>query len=180
MTAEATEGRAALHQRLSTALEGVLGADAVWTEVRCPRCGWTQALPVGLGCPRCIEAVVVASMPRRPAALEDETDAEEAARHVWETTLRRQVRALADAVHTFPDWHPEWRLAGRTPVAWDDPAVLWPRWERWATDRTANRVLRLWRDAAHAWMADADGTITAEMATAWDALLAKEVRDGAE
>ena len=74
----------------------------------------------------------------------------------------------------------------RRPVDWDDPAVLWPRWERWATDWMPSRpphtgpidtVLRLLRGATNRWLADADRTITAEMATAWDALLAKEVRD---
>ena len=190
-----TDDRAALHARLSAALEATLGADAVWTEVRCPRCGWTQALRAGLGCPRCIESVVVASMPRRPAALEDETDAEEAARYAWETTLRRQVSALADAVRAFPDWHPEWRLAPCTPVDWDDPAILWPRWERWATQwmqgpRPSPSILpmdvvqRTVRGAANAWAEvgvwtsrDGAPTVTAALATAWDALLAREGRD---
>lgn len=135
MATEATEGRAALHQRLSAALEAALG-EAVWEiegSYRCPEHGkvevpYSSIVDMDYRCWRCGQALAVE----------------------------------------------------RRPVDWDDPAVLWPRWERWATDRTANRVLRLWRDAAHAWMADADGTITAEMATAWEALLAKEVRDGAE
>ena len=181
-----TDDRAALHARLSVALEATLGADAVWTEVRCPRCGYTQALPFGRGCPRCIEPVVEASMPRRPIKLEDETDAEARERFIWENTLQRQVDALSDAVRVFPDWHPEWRLTACAPVDWDDPSVLWPRWERWvslwihAADSEGTRMQRItdtrvaMRTAIDTWWEMEEPTITAALATTWDALLTKE------
>ena len=79
----------------------------------------------------------------------------------------------------------------RRPVDWDDPAILWRRWERWeaAECREDRRHLVLfgyggsttpgrWGATVMGWVAQVYGpSAAAALATAWDALLAREVRD---
>ena len=152
MATEATETRAALHRRLSEALEASLGTKAVWRKEAVGTCRehgqWAEdevIVDSGLRCPTCFQTVS------------------------WDVQ--------------------------RSPVDWDDPAILWPRWERWATQwmqgpRPSSSILpmdvvqRTVRGAANAWAEvgvwtsrDGAPTVTAALATAWDALLAREVRD---
>ena len=165
--------------RLSAALEASLDEATVYSPAemcpqghsnRDPECGgFLEA--VGAPCPDCRSQHV-----HWPAMQGLSEAARQGAQDRW---WKRRERWNATAPSQY-------RIGRGTPVDWDDPAILWPRWERWATDWMASQpphtgpidtVLRLLRVATNRWLADADRTITAEMATAWDALLAKEVRD---
>ena len=153
-----TEARAALHQRLSTALEEALGEALVWRQEDVATCRehgkWAEdevIVDSGLRCPVCSRTVS------------------------WDVQ--------------------------RSPVAWDDPAILWPRWARWVEEDNAGYAVWLgyapapdhptWiafiqfsmAQPADVPLAQADGpSPTAALASAWDALLSaqKEVRYGGE
>ncbi len=176
-----TEARAVLHQRLSAALEEALGAKAVWRPAeRCPQGheNWPNLAMLGDG-------------------IENLPEAE-----IGEPCVEC-ISTVPFEVHyehrDEPAWHPEWRIPRGAPVDWDAPAILWPRWARWVEKDNAGYAV--WLGYAPApdnptWLAfiqfsmagpadvplaQADGpSPTAALATAWDALLAreKEVRDG--
>lgn len=153
------ETRAALHHRLSTALEEALGAAAVWqAAAECPQghpLAWIDP-PKAIGslCNRCADAAL----------------------------FYAEIREHRDD----PTWHPEWRLQAGAPVDWDDPAILWARWERWvsrwihAADSESTRIQRItytlvvMRTAIDMWWEMEEPTTRAALATAWDALLTQE------
>lgn len=172
MTTTETEARAALHRRLSTALEAALGADVVWVAARtCPQGheNWPNLAMLADGIENLPEA------------------------DIGEVCMECISMVPFEVYYPHRDdrtWHPEWRIGPGGPVDWDDPAVLWPRWERWvslwihAADSKGTRMQRITdtRVAMHTaidtWWEMEAPSVTAALATAWDALLAKEVRDG--
>lgn len=169
-----TEVRTALHHRLSTALEAALGAAAVWAAARtCPQGheNWPNLAMLGDG---------IANLPEA-----------EVGELCVECASTVSFEAY-DPHRDDPAWHPEWRIGRGAPVDWDDPAILWPRWEGWVSDwigaggSVGRRMRRItdtrvaMRTAIDAWREMEEPSVTAALASAWDALLAKEgkVRDG--
>ncbi len=171
--------------RLSAALEASLDEATVYSPAemcpqghsnRDPECGgFLEA--VGAPCPDCRSQHV-----HWPAMQGLSEAARQGAQDRW---WKRRERWNATAPSQY-------RIGRGTPVNWDDPAILWPRWERWEAaecredrshlvlldydDRTTPGI---WGATVMGWVAQVYGpSAAAALATAWDALLAREVRDG--